>query len=474
MSALNVNPGVGHLLLKGVSSGSGIDGEAPKPDHPASGEGFNEQLVDAAKSLADGQKQVAQSLAGKARLGSQKSAGMETDQGPENNQAAAEVLFQGGKILPGRGEGLPVVGGELALSPSFGNGESLIADQGPGASTAVFENTPRIFSDNVQVRSAVGSPPLSTPSGERLPSLSHGEHPGLVEKGVTQIGADQQSRNNGLLTVQESVEISADIRGLMGSKSDGNEVIAGKQAVESIALKQNIGTSLAQNKWQTGLEHAALSAAVTDKATEVSIEINSLSRSVPATATATASNGIQTPSILYEANPALNTALLPAQSSIIETARAPLLDAMSAPKSIISLQTPIGDPGWDTEVSTQVRLLISRASSQAELRLNPPELGSLIVHITDDGEGTSVTFFAQNAHTRELLESSLLKLQSMFEGSGVKLADTEVSEHALGQEAEGRSNDKSENKVNSETESDAGNLAVTHYSQGHNIVDYYA
>ncbi|MGS2724111.1 flagellar hook-length control protein FliK [Porticoccus sp. GXU_MW_L64] len=99
-----------------------------------------------------------------------------------------------------------------------------------------------------------------------------------------------------------------------------------------------------------------------------------------------------------------------------------------AQRPVISLNTPLGEPGWTQEIGSRLQVLVERGNQRAEIRLNPPELGSVEVKVINDGERTSVTFFAQNATTREALEAALPRLRDMFGDSGLQLADANVSQ----------------------------------------------
>ena len=177
----------------------------------------------------------------------------------------------------------------------------------------------------------------------------------------------------------------------------------------------------------------------------------------------------------------LNTSLMSTsisgQALSAESAR-PLLDApgqLTRPSFV--LHTPAGEPGWDAELGSRVRWLADRGNSLAELRLNPPELGSLTIRVSNDGERTSVTFFAQNPLARELLEAALPKLQAMFDQGDLQLADAEVSEHPIGHQAQGDGSEVSANESDSEVSSESGaaedNVIANAYANRFSAVDYY-
>jgi len=63
----------------------------------------------------------------------------------------------------------------------------------------------------------------------------------------------------------------------------------------------------------------------------------------------------------------------------------------------------------------------------AEMRLNPRELGSILVRIDSSGDNSSVNFVAQNSHVRSVLDQNIGKLQELFAGAGLQLGDVNIS-----------------------------------------------
>lgn len=108
----------------------------------------------------------------------------------------------------------------------------------------------------------------------------------------------------------------------------------------------------------------------------------------------------------------------------------------TASPRFFTLQTPVGQPGWDVEVGNRIRWMVGQNSSGLELRLNPAELGSIEVKLATEGERTNVTFFAASPAAREALEAALPRLREMFADSGMQLANADVSDQSLQQERE--------------------------------------
>ncbi|MBQ0720132.1 MAG: flagellar hook-length control protein FliK [Gammaproteobacteria bacterium] len=149
----------------------------------------------------------------------------------------------------------------------------------------------------------------------------------------------------------------------------------------------------------------------------------------------------------------------------------------TAPPRFFTLQIPAGQPGWDAEVGNRIRWMVGQNNSGLELRLNPPELGSIEVKLATDGERTNVTFYAANPAAREALEAALPRLREMFADSGMQLANADVSDQGLQQEREQLSGsgafasdgDGSEAML---LETGAG-ISQGGQSEGRGVIDYY-
>ena len=77
-------------------------------------------------------------------------------------------------------------------------------------------------------------------------------------------------------------------------------------------------------------------------------------------------------------------------------------------------------------MTTQVGSLAQAGITQAQLHLNPTDMGPVQVHITLQAGQASVWFGANHADTRAALEQSLPRLREMFAGAGMPLTDSGV------------------------------------------------
>ncbi|MFB2760772.1 flagellar hook-length control protein FliK [Shewanella xiamenensis] len=85
----------------------------------------------------------------------------------------------------------------------------------------------------------------------------------------------------------------------------------------------------------------------------------------------------------------------------------------------------------------QLVTMVSQGIQQAEIRLDPPELGHMIVKIQVHGEQTQVQFHVAQAQTRDVVEQAIPRLRELLQEQGMQLADSHVSQGDQGQRREG-------------------------------------
>lgn len=95
----------------------------------------------------------------------------------------------------------------------------------------------------------------------------------------------------------------------------------------------------------------------------------------------------------------------------------------------VDVPTPTADPDFPDVFATQVSVLVKDGVQQAELHLNPAEMGPIAVQIAVDGSQAQVDFAAATGATRELIETSLPMLAAALHEAGLTLAGGGVFEH---------------------------------------------
>jgi flagellar hook-length control protein FliK len=92
----------------------------------------------------------------------------------------------------------------------------------------------------------------------------------------------------------------------------------------------------------------------------------------------------------------------------------------------LTIQAPVGSAAFADEVGARVAGLGQAGITQAQLQMNPADLGPVQVHITLQAGQASVWFGATHADTRAALEQSLPRLRELFAGAGMPLSDSGV------------------------------------------------
>ena len=120
-------------------------------------------------------------------------------------------------------------------------------------------------------------------------------------------------------------------------------------------------------------------------------------------------------------------------------AAAPLAHATPAgdAPSIVRVDTPVGNRGWDAEIGQKVVLLVNRQESRAELTLTPPQLGKVEISISVNGDQTSATFVSASPAAREALEQALPRLREILAEAGITLGQASVNAESARRDKDG-------------------------------------
>ncbi|WP_016956862.1 flagellar hook-length control protein FliK [Catenovulum agarivorans] len=141
-------------------------------------------------------------------------------------------------------------------------------------------------------------------------------------------------------------------------------------------------------------------------------------------------------------------------------------------------QVQLHKPEAATALNDAVRFMMNGRVQAAELRLDPPELGSMQIKISLNGDAASVSMLVQNPQAKEMLDQSVPRLREMLEQQGIELSDSQV-EHQ--QANSGQGSDK--NAQGGQRQGDGDNAEQDDTTQvieqkihnGHlGAVDYYA
>ncbi|WP_338589278.1 flagellar hook-length control protein FliK [Shewanella khirikhana] len=126
-------------------------------------------------------------------------------------------------------------------------------------------------------------------------------------------------------------------------------------------------------------------------------------------------------------------------------------------------------------MNAQLVAMVRDGVQQAEIRLDPPELGSMMVRIQVQGSETQVQFHVSAAQTKDVVEQALPRLRELLAQQGMELTDGQVShdKRGNGQSGDGRSAEEHFAAMD-EIPAEELQLSVnqtTSYASG---IDYYA
>lgn len=93
------------------------------------------------------------------------------------------------------------------------------------------------------------------------------------------------------------------------------------------------------------------------------------------------------------------------------------------------VNTLVGQPNWGQAVSQRVMWLAQQNISEAQLRLDPPDLGPVNVKISVQNDQAQVVFTSHSAGVREALDQSAQRLRELFAEQGLDLVNVDVSDH---------------------------------------------
>ncbi|HEV6968566.1 flagellar hook-length control protein FliK, partial [Roseateles sp.] len=94
------------------------------------------------------------------------------------------------------------------------------------------------------------------------------------------------------------------------------------------------------------------------------------------------------------------------------------------------IQAPLHGSTFAPEIGARVSLMAVDGIQQAELQLNPADMGPVAVQIVVDGSQAQVSFHAAQAETRQALEQSLPDLAAALQGQGLTLSGGGVFQQA--------------------------------------------
>ncbi|WP_394191988.1 flagellar hook-length control protein FliK [Pseudoalteromonas atlantica] len=127
----------------------------------------------------------------------------------------------------------------------------------------------------------------------------------------------------------------------------------------------------------------------------------------------------------------------------------------------------------------RVSALLSINNKEAEIRLDPPEMGSMQIRIRSDAEQAQINFVVQNQQAKEALEQSMPKLREMLAEQGIELGESSIQQGDSQGNADEQEQQQGRGQLASNGQSDDGAAdsepsAQSSGQQSSSSIDYYA
>ena len=115
--------------------------------------------------------------------------------------------------------------------------------------------------------------------------------------------------------------------------------------------------------------------------------------------------------------------------------------ARGADSSLMLQLGSFGQAGWGDNVARQLMVMTANGINSAQIRLDPPELGTLTVRVQMVDQSATVNFVSQHAMVRDALDAQIPRLQDLFRNEGIDLLDVTVSDQQTSAQGDGHGQD---------------------------------
>ncbi|WP_257326274.1 flagellar hook-length control protein FliK [Pseudoalteromonas rhizosphaerae] len=127
----------------------------------------------------------------------------------------------------------------------------------------------------------------------------------------------------------------------------------------------------------------------------------------------------------------------------------------------------------------RVSALLSINNKEAEIRLDPPEMGSMQIRIRSDAEQAHINFVVQNQQAKDALEQSMPRLREMLAQQGIELGESSIqqgnSQSDTGGDGQQNGRGQQANQQQNEEESALTQQPIRGSGQqSSSSIDYYA
>ena len=149
-------------------------------------------------------------------------------------------------------------------------------------------------------------------------------------------------------------------------------------------------------------------------------------------------------------------------------------------ESKTQVATPLHSAAWGSEFANKVVWLAKNDQQQAQININPAQLGPIQITLHLNGDQATATFGSANAEVRQAIENSLPQLKEMLSSAGINLGQADVGANLAQQNREVPYQAPNGNRLANETailpgDGNIGNGKISPpIQQGRGLVDLFA
>jgi flagellar hook-length control protein FliK len=120
--------------------------------------------------------------------------------------------------------------------------------------------------------------------------------------------------------------------------------------------------------------------------------------------------------------------------------RSAQIDSVNLPE----IKTPVSSPDWGPALNQRITWMVANSLQNANITVNPPNLGPLEINIQTDQNKTNVQFIVSSSEVRQAIQDAIPSLGKMLESSGLQLGQADINSRSYSQN---RENAKTETQI---------------------------
>ena len=142
----------------------------------------------------------------------------------------------------------------------------------------------------------------------------------------------------------------------------------------------------------------------------------------------------------------------------------------------LAVANPRDTSAWGTGLGDRINWMINQKLNTATIRMDPPSLGRLEIHIQIADDVTNVTINTQHGQTRDMIDNASHRLREFLQENGYQNVNVDVSQQDQRQQASEQTGDHIDASGEGLAEDSTGNLADQNnrYFSSDSMVDYFA